>query len=267
MLRTSISKLRRSHGFTIVELIVIVTVLAILTPLVLTGLGNFYQANISSLRQSTQDTGARGVLRTVEKDLAYSPSFLASQTVTSPLLGPSSSASGPSTWTANRDTLIAYTYATATSSGVRVPVFYQPSGSDCDQPTSGMMLRNTIIYFVAVDPSNSSINNLYRRTIVGTTPTGTPCPGTPATLDQKTTCRPTVASGACTRSAQVGSDTLVMRDVDRLTLEYYALATSTTPLSASSDPASAQSAKISILPKKRGNVVPEEVSIRITPIR
>jgi prepilin-type N-terminal cleavage/methylation domain-containing protein len=255
-----------TRGFTLIEVIVVITVAAILTPIVLNALGDYYYANIYSLQQTTQNTDARSVLRSVEDDLAYSPGFLASFNAPDPLLGPSNSTGGSRSWIANRDKLIATTYTTATVSGQRVPVIDQRTPSDdCSQPEAGMMLRTTIIYFVATDLNDSSVSNLYRRTIVGDP--ASLCPGTPTTFNQKTTCRANVTAGVCARSTQTGVDAVLMRDIDSITLQYFAQPNDTTPMSATANPASATAVSLTVLPKQRGNVVPESVSIRITPIR
>lgn len=266
MRHMSSSRKTQHGGFTIIEVLVLITVSAILLPLIMDTLASYYFGNINSLNQSTQNTDARTALRVIENDLAFSPSFLEAVTVPSPLLGPGNSTSGSSTWTANRDRLIATTYTTSTSAGQQVPIIYRAMNDDnCSRPTTEMVLRNTVIYFIAPDLHEATVKNLYRRTLAGST--SSLCPGSPTTYDQKTTCKADVATGVCTRTAEVGTDALLMRDIDTFTLEYYADPTNSTPLSLTSDPAIAESVTVSIVPKKRGNVVPEKVSTRITPIR
>lgn len=205
---------RHHHGFTIIELIVSITVLGILTTLVLTALGNYYYANTSSAGMSVQDTDTRAALRQIESDVMTSAQFLDTTTVSDAVLGPGA---GSTTWSYTSDpssnsnnTLIVTTYATDSS---RSNLIFTDAGSGCD-PADAAALKITYVYFVA-KPAGSSVFNLYRRTIVPTTAT---CSGTvPA---QSTSCAPGNTSNPLCK----GVDALMVsnvKDAGAFTVKYY----------------------------------------------
>lgn len=90
---------KHSNGFTIPELIITITVLTLLTPVVIFGLGNFYQDNITSLAKTTQDTDMRSALNTISNDLRTTTGFRASLNVASVTpLGSNNNATGNNNW-------------------------------------------------------------------------------------------------------------------------------------------------------------------------
>ncbi len=202
---------RNHHGFTIVELIVVMTVLSILIGLTLTTLGSFYQSNTTSLSQTIQTTDTRSVLRAIENDLINSSGFLATTSMTA--ADPTGSDNAVGAWSykgndplhpTNR-VLISRNYATdkPATDDTRSLIFCSPGS----QP-----LANNLIYFVAKDP-NGSLYNLYRRTMVGT---GTGCTGTPF---QKQSC---AAAKVAINPPCKSTDAVLLHDVHNFTVDYYA---------------------------------------------
>lgn len=92
-------KKRRNNksGFTIVEVIIVATVMGLLTTLVLSGLGDYYSSNIVSLKKTTQDTKALTVLSTIQSDLTTASSWVSSLSVGRPF-GPTNSNANNETW-------------------------------------------------------------------------------------------------------------------------------------------------------------------------
>lgn len=202
---------KSQSGFTIVELVVVITVLSILIGLVLTTLGSFYQSNTTSLSQTVQSTDTRSVLRSIENDLVTSSGFLATTSMVP--VNPTGSDNIDGIWSykgtdalhPNNRVLISSNYATdkPASDETRSLIFCN-SGS---QP-----LINNLVYFVAKDP-NSTKYNLYRRTMIGT---GTGCTATPF---QKQSCAPAKAS---INPPCQSSDAVLLYDVENFTIDYYA---------------------------------------------
>ena len=208
------NNIRHTHGFTIIELIVSITVLGILTTLVLTTLGSYYYSNTSSAGVSIQDTDTRAALRQIESDVTTSAQFLDTTTVADSVLGPGA---GSTTWSYTNDpsnnsnsSLIVTTYATDAN---RSNLIFTDVGSGCD-PADAAPLKITYIYFVS-KPAGSTVFNLYRRTIVPATAT---CNGTvPA---QSTSCAP----GNTSSSLCKGVDALIVSNVknaDAFDVKYY----------------------------------------------
>lgn len=229
---------RRDAGFTIVELLIITMVMALLTPIVLGSLYSFYTDNTTSIKQSTQDTDTRSVLRSIATELANATGFGAIQTVAGSPLGSGNGATDGSQWSycggsggatctqpVNR-VLIAYTTTTdgPRDSSTRFPVYINDA-SACNISTAPAA-RNAQIYFVAADRNNPAQNNLYRRTLVNigggslcsctlTNPNPTGC----VTPHQKQSCAST--SVASNPSRCLSSDALLLRSVSVLNIDYY----------------------------------------------
>lgn len=248
---------KHNHGFTIPELIIAITVLTLLTPAVIFGLGNYYQDNITSLAKTTQDTDTRSGLNTISNDLRATTGFRASLSVASVTpLGSNNNATGNISWSycgtsatsttcdgtttnnyATNRVLIAYMYATDGPIGnnQRMPVFINSGGSfDLSTVTPATF---AYIYYVAPDTTNASQNNLYRRTIVDVNPTTNvfrnispasglwPCSTSNPTFTgcvtpyQKTTC---ASVSVRTYSSVCGaSDAVLLYNVKSFWVDYY----------------------------------------------
>lgn len=248
---------KHSNGFTIPELIVTITVLTLLTPAVIFGLGNFYQDNITSLAKTTQDTDTRSALNTISNDLRTTTGFRASLNVASVTpLGSNNNATGNNNWSycgigttsttcdgvttnnyATNRVLIAYTFATdgPVSNNQRMPVFINSGGSFNLATVTPATVA--YIYYVAPDPSNASQNNLYRRTIVDVNQTTNvfrnispatglwPCStSNPTNIScvtpyQKTTCASSTVSSYT--SVCGASDAVLLYNIKSFWVDYY----------------------------------------------
>jgi len=211
----------KSKGFTIVELVVVISVLGILMAVVLDTLGGFYQSNTTSLGQTNQDTDTRGVLRSIENELTNSAGFSANYPTTGPAVIPLGSKNDTTAWSylgndstkPNNKVLIASTYATdkPQTDDTRMIVFTD-TGSGCT-PGTATPMKNALIYFAAKDSNNQY--NLYRRTIVNTTG-GVPC----STPVQKQTCAAISTSNLYPLICK-GTDAMLLRNIDTFNVDYY----------------------------------------------
>jgi type II secretory pathway pseudopilin PulG len=236
---------RKSLGITIVELMVAITVLALLTPVVLFTLGNYYEDNLNSVASSSQDADVRRALTTIQNDLKDARGFRAALTVsnsTAPL-GSTNGATGNGNWsycgtsttsvtcdgitvdngTTNR-VLIAYSDLTDgdLSNETTSPV-YIDDGQEFNLATA-VTGTFAYVYFVAPDRSNPSQNNLYRRTIVQVDPSTADTyksvsSGLRATPFQKTTCASTVV--AANSSVCLERDAILLSNVKSFWVDYF----------------------------------------------
>lgn len=207
------SNKNRSQGFTIVELIVVISVLSILIGLIATTLLNFYLSNIATINRTTQANDVASTLQSIEKNVSLASNFL-SKTSGSALatpLGPENSAMPWifKTGEPNYNVLIVQNYATdGTSSDTARKLIY--SSADCKSDP----VKNTLIYFV------DSSSTLYRRTISGSPSV---CGGT---ISQKTTCAPTATSSPLC----IGVDAVLSRNVSKFQIHYFANSSDQTPV-------------------------------------
>lgn len=226
-----------TSGFTIVELIVVITVMGILLVLVMDILTDLYSSNAITLGRSVQDTDTRSVLRSIESDLSDATSWTTNLAPQVQPLGPTVTPSDPWVYCGNAGNsacsnpnanrvLIAYTYATdkAPSDPSRLPVFAQTAGN-CDAGSASPMLVANI-YFVAQDPQNSAKSNLYRRTIYNPG-NSTPCS---ATHYQKTTCKAADAGNVAYASICQGVDATLLQDITSMKVDYYTSSSDTSPI-------------------------------------
>ena len=279
-MQASLNKTTRlSRGFTIVELMIIISVMTILLGLVMSSLYSYYTSNTTSLKKSTQDTDTRKVLRTIESELTNTSGWITSLAVARPL-GPTNSTSTNETWsfcgtggTANctqsvNRVLIAYTNATdkAASDSTRLPVFGMTSGV-CDYSKTIQVAQ---IYFVAADTSDPTRNNLYRRTVVN--PDSSPRCNNVVPF-QKTTCAVAVASQAgCLDSGGLSHiDAILLRGIKSFDVDYYAVSNDTSPITnqysaSASTIASSTTVKLSITTEVRldGSPTTKTTDIRIS---
>lgn len=267
-----------TRGFTIVEVVVVATVMGALTTLVLFGLGDYYSSNITSLKKATQDTKALSVLNTLESDLAGTSSWISSLAVDKPL-GPANSVVTDESWSfcglagisqcSQQVNRVLITYMTASDKSfddaTRLPIFANKSGS-CDFTKPVKVAR---IYFVAQDNTDSSSYNLYRRTI--TNPDKyTTCNG--KVPFQKTTCASSVATQPNCLDAGGAShtDALLLKGIKLFNVDYFTLASDISPIpnvytASSSTIAQAMAMRITITTEERvdGKITQKTDSIRI----
>ena len=222
------------NGFTVVEVIVVVTVLSLLTGIVLQTLGGFFNDNISSLGKAAQDTQTRGVLRQIVRELSNTNGFMTDITSLSQPLG----RNDQTTWSylgnissqpfydsaqkTNR-VLIATSTATdkANSDPTRLPIFIN-AGLGCDPSLSPIAL-NALVFFVAKNPTTGKYD-LYRRTITNVTG-GTLC----SNISQQQTCSPAAVSSYATICK--GVDANLLRNIDSFTVDYFTSPNDALPIS------------------------------------
>jgi prepilin-type N-terminal cleavage/methylation domain-containing protein len=251
----------KNHGFTIVELVVVTTVLGLLIGVVLGTLGDFYNSNTSSLARTTQDTDTRGVLRSIENELGGSAGFTSS--LSTGFVTPQGSDNNAAAWSYmgtnnTRRVLIGLAYATDKDlkDDSRMVVLRRVgavNNQSLDTP-----VVNAMIYFTAPDPTNSAKYNLYRRTIVN--PGGGTVYPTPF---QKNTCSSTKVT--LYLSVCKGSDAILLYDINSFSVDYYTSSNDSAPIvgdnplsvnqySASIDPnliANAKSVNITVVTNQR----------------
>lgn len=220
--------INKSRGFTVTELLVVVTVLSLLTGVVLQVLGGFYGESITSLGKTSQDTQTRGVLREIEKDISIAYGF---KTEINPLARPLGRNDGTS-WSylgnvtsqpgydnAQKTNRVLIATSTATDRAVtaanRLPVFTN-SGAGCsNDPTTSPVAQNALVYFVAKNTKTGKYD-LYRRTITNISG-GTLC----GSIYQKTSCSPTIIASGTYSSICKAVDADLLYDIDSFTVDYY----------------------------------------------
>ncbi len=273
---------RSQTGMTVVELLIVVTVLAILMPIVVFTLGDLYSDNIGSISKTKQDTDTRSVLRAIEDELKTASSWATSLAVSVPL-GPTNNTTTPETWSfcgrngvsdcsssVNR-VLIASTITTdkVYTDTTRLPIFANVGGI-CDTTNLSAIIKTAQIYFVAPDTTNPSKSNLYRRTVLN--PQGaTLCSGT--TPYQATTCASAVISqtGCQDSSGATHTDAILLTDVTSFNVDYYSSPGDSTAIgneytASAATIAAAPTIKITVTTQTRinGTLTPNTADIRIT---
>lgn len=255
----------KSHGFTIVELLITITVGAIMMGTIVFGLGNYYQESVNSTQKTTQDTDTRSVLRTIENELVNTNGFITDLPVSATPLGANNNAAawsykGNISGNTNYRVLIGQTYATdkVSTDPTRLLVFSNPT--NCSDTATSVPVKNAQIYFVAQDATNTY--NLYRRTIVnseGVTMCSTPF--------QKQTC----ASNYVAAYASVckANDALLLSNIAAFNIDYYASSVDSTPIAnqyttaLASDISAAKSVKITVTTNRLINGVSTQNSAEI----
>ncbi|RYF28852.1 MAG: hypothetical protein EOO17_03740 [Chloroflexi bacterium] len=218
-----------SRGVTTIELIVFMVVTAILTGLVFTALGDYYQATVSSAARTMNTASNRTSLRTVQDDMTNVVGFLSSSPLTAQApLGINNSATA---WqyggsSAAQRVLIAQSNATdKPPDDIDRMVVFKPNAGNCNI-SSAIPIQVHSIYYVAPDAQVASQSNLYRRTIVES---ATTCPhpvtGAVSVPYQKTTCRTASLAPVCQ-----GNDALILTNVKSFSVDYFVNASDQTPI-------------------------------------
>ncbi len=214
MLRLSTNTITRhlSKGFTLPELIIVITVSGLLIGLLFGPLDSLYTNNSTGLKSVVQTVDTRGALRQIEHGITLSLSFYDSNWVGDPLGQHNNGDNTQWTWAGSGSTsrvLITGNYATTIdeaqdSLGARTLVYY---GAGCTTP-----IVNNVIYFV-------SSGTLYRRTIKNTT---SPCSGSVAQLQS---CAAGVSNGACQ-----AVDAKILTGVTNFSIDYYLTPDAASPM-------------------------------------
>lgn len=218
----------RIHGFTTIELIVVLAVSGIIFSVVMNALGGYYRDNSISLGRGVQETETRSVLRSIEKDLYSSIGFGAGITdrsltfANSAPFGSGSSSSNPWRFTTNGygPVLIAYKnpvtrQADKDTSNTRLPVFLQPVGG-CGNLINATPALMVYIYFVGPDFASSSKRNLYRRIIVPNS-SATPLCGTTVPAYSSCAINNTVSYPEVCRAP----DSVMLKDIKSFEVNYF----------------------------------------------
>lgn len=229
------TKFRSPHsaGFTLVEVLIVLTVMAVLTPVIFVTFDSFYTNTMTSIGKTVQDTDTRSALNMMERELANNAGFLPSMETDEPF-GVGSTGTD---WTyrgdsAERRVLIARTYATSESQGsaVRLPIFMKPISGTCGSVQTEPAVV-THVYFVGKDPNSPSapneIYNLYRRSLLPSSDPTSYCGGVP---HLKQSCAVGVTNSAC-----AATDALLVRDVSSMRIDYYESPNAPSPSVASTD--------------------------------
>lgn len=209
----------RQHGFTVVEILVVLTVLSTVILLVFTTLYNLYLSNVSGLLTSTQTTNTRTALRSIEDSLTLATGYLTkASSITSPQ-GPNNDAADwdfKGTNASNR-VLISQSYATTAASTDSNRALVYNNSSGCGSPSTASLVKNTHIYFVRNQ-------TLYRRTIV---PTNTCPPG----AFQKSTCAVGQSGSVCQ-----ATDAVLLTNVSSFVPQYYTNSTDASAIDIYNEP-------------------------------
>lgn len=232
-------------GFTVVELVVVITVLGILVGLLFGFFNDLYQSNMRAIATTTQLGDTRSALRTIEDNMTLSSGVLATF---APAASPLGADNGSAEWRYNDpvvgsvgQALISQSYATNSNQQdpSRSLIVDSTSPSGCTAASSSTFVKNTTIFFVRN-------GNLFRRTLTGLNA----CPATPG-IYQKQTCAKGITHSSCK-----GTDALLLTDVIKFAINYYAQATDTVPIditsgSAATDIASAKAMDITIETRRK----------------
>lgn len=207
MPHTSISS--KIAGATIVELIIVVSVIGSMTGLLFGPFNDLYVSSSQSLRALIQTSDTRGALRSIERDVVLASKFLSENNINDLVNNiPGKPTSQKWAWTGNptadptKRVLIIEAFGSkpTTVSGVSGVRDIIVSGGGCTTP-----LTINYTYYV-------HNNNLYRRTIKSSG-ANTGCNGT---IDQNRTCRIGFNNAACQ-----GIDALIISGVKSFTVNYY----------------------------------------------
>ncbi len=206
-------------GFTIVELVVVITVMGILSGLIFGAFNDLYRSNVNAIAVTTQTSDTRGALNTIEDNLTLSNSVMASYVPPSAPLGSNDqvapwSYSYPASG-APTQTLIVESAASTLNGGTRDFIIngntsVSPQG--CTPSSNSVLLYNAIVFFV-----KDSV--LYRRTINNPNPCG-------QIIIQKQSCAAAYRSNINCRA----TDAKLLENVTGLTFKYYAQASDAMPM-------------------------------------
>lgn len=212
-----------SHGFTIVEIIIVVVVAGILLPLLFGPLSDLYTSFTRDTKAVIQIADTHSALRLIKNDITYATTFNPSFAAPSPL-GTNNDGTAWDWRGADIDhrVLILTTYATTAN---RATLAY---AADCST-----LQTNTYVYFV-------KNNTLYRRIIKG----ASACASTP--ISQKTSCAVGVSHGSCE-----AVDAVIANNVTKFSVDYYINSSATNPIagqynSGSTAPTDAQTLVITL---------------------
>lgn len=203
------SRSNNQNGITLVEILVVITILSTLMFLIFTVLFDFLKSNYSIMGATVQTNDTRSALHMIESDISTSIGFSSQPTLTDPTSYNWQWTGYPSA-SENSRVLITRTYATTQPKNDPTRELLFSTASGC---TTGLVNNN--IYYV-------HNQNLYRRTIVDPETSGR-CGPQPA---QKQTCR----ADQLPNPACQATDALLASNVTEFKVDYYALPTDAAPI-------------------------------------
>lgn len=225
---------RQSRGFTIVELLVAMTISGLLIGILFGPLNDLYTSNTSGLKTTVADADGHAAMQSIRLIV------MASNQLKGSITGNPDSITDPdgTAWAGGAtDTLVASNYATWTNAGQRNLV---EGGATCNK------LSNYYVFF-----RDNVKKALYRRTLTSRGVV-TPCDG--ASWDQKQTCGLTVSFPRCQ-----AKDVKLLSNVKSFSMTYY---TSTVGMTTTSDPTAAKAVLVTI-EQNNGNFQTIKTKMRI----
>jgi prepilin-type N-terminal cleavage/methylation domain-containing protein len=192
---------KASAGFTLIELIITMGILALLAGLLFGPMDDLYVSNTRNLKSIVQVGDTRSALRAVQQQVELSNAFLPGNVVNDPLRSTPWASTGG-------EVLITSNYATTTDATGSKKIL--TAGVTCAAES------NNIVYFV-------DNRTLYRRTLTNRNVVA-PC-GTGVDWDQRHTCTPGNTNAKCQ-----GSDAKLADNVTQFSVEYYEFPYTSTPL-------------------------------------
>lgn len=214
-----ISPRRRSRGFTIVELSVVIVVIGLIFPIFTVLLVNAYRDTFTVDDKVKTSAATMQAFWYMDDSVRASSAYLtAPQSQFSDNYGPNDNGTGGAeAWSykgkspTNR-VLILDNYATSINglNNGRMPVFKQTPAFNC---TTEMTYQPQLNYMTIFYVKN---NTLYKRLLTDTT--SPLCPGN--VQQQKQTCPPYIAAGSRHSSCQA-NDEILLTNVTEFTVRYY----------------------------------------------
>lgn len=218
-----------AKGFTVVEVIVVITISGILMGLLFGPLDDLYKSNNDSLKTTIADADGHKALQSIRQIAMAGRNFRASNDTVSDPSG--------TTWTGGSNVLISTNYATWTSGGQR-KLF--GAGPACEPAV------NQYVFFVRG-------GTLYRRTL---TSKGLLTACDSATWDQKQTCASSATFSRCE-----ATDAKLLTGVTSFKVDYYA----STSNNATSVPNMARAVLVTIV-QGNGELTPTTTKMRISQV-
>lgn len=197
-------------GVTIVELLVVITVLGILAGLLFGPFNTLYNSNVDGLRSVVQASDTRGALRVMEQDLTFASKFLPENTINDFVGNIPRQSTVKWKWTGNpsintdlRVLIIeGYGIRAGTGSGSRDIIL---NTANCNQSVP-ITINN--VFFV-------EDGTLYKRTLKRSgTSANTGCHG--YTVGQKRTCQQSYTNSNCE-----ARDAVILKNVTKFDVRYF----------------------------------------------
>ena len=193
----------RAKGFTIVELIVVITVMGIMAAILFGPLDELFHSNVRTLSVTTQTADSGVTLHKLQDEISPAATFLATSTIADPE-GKTWSIAGSG---ADGRVLILGTYATTSgASDSNRALVWTPGASGACTTSGNVPLLNHQVFYI-------KDQTLYRRTMVASAAAAPRCGPGPA---QKQTCSASASASGCQ-----GVDARLLDGVTSFKVDYY----------------------------------------------